>query len=91
MKDPSCPHFDGSVAQPRSDRCEECGTTDALRVCTTCGHVGCCESIQGHNTEHAKLSGHPVVKSLPLDEDGFTWCHVCHRYLQTTAEASPTP
>ena len=45
-----CPHFDGHVTPPRADRCEGCGSTFNLRVCTTCGHVGCCESQKGHNT-----------------------------------------
>lgn len=91
MKDPNCSHFDGSIAQPRSNRCEECGEAESLRVCTTCGHVGCCESHKGHNTEHARLAGHPVIKSMPIDQDGFTWCYVCNRYLQTTPGASPAP
>jgi hypothetical protein len=43
--------------------------------------VGCCESQQGHNRTHAKESGHPVIKSLPLREGHFTWCYTCERYL----------
>lgn len=76
-----CTHFDGSVAAPRAERCEGCGSGINLRVCTACGHVGCCESQRGHNTAHAKASGHMVIKSLPLGEGHFTWCYVCNRYL----------
>ena len=76
-----CQHFDGTTVEPRADRCEGCGSTLNLRVCTTCGHVGCCESQQGHNTKHANESGHPVIKSLPLREGHFTWCYQCRRYL----------
>lgn len=78
---PSCPHFDGTTAAPRADKCEGCGSTFNLRVCTTCGHVGCCESQQGHNTAHAKASGHAVIKSLPVREGHFTWCYRCRRYI----------
>ncbi len=77
----NCPHFDGNVAQASGDRCEECGSDFNLRVCTTCGHVGCCESQKGHNTKHAKEAGHPVIKSLPVGEGAFTWCYTCDRYL----------
>ena len=78
---PSCPHFDGTTAEPRVERCEGCGSTFNLRACTTCGHVGCCESQQGHNTQHAKSSGHPVIKSLPIGQGHFTWCYQCRKYL----------
>src|SRR5258708_1842271 len=77
-----CTHFDGHVAEPRADRCEECEATLNLRVCTTCGHVGCCESQQGHNKAHAKASGHPVIKSLPLTAAHFTWFYACNAYLE---------
>ena len=76
-----CTHQSSRVATPRSAVCEECGSDHNLRVCTECGHVGCCESQQGHNTQHARASGHPVIKSLPLDERHFTWCYTCNRYL----------
>ena len=78
-----CTHFDRNVAAPRTDHCEECGSTFNLRVCTTCGHVGCCESQKGHNTAHAKAAGHPVIQSLPLGKH-FTWCYECKDYLEAT-------
>ena len=77
----TCPHIDDTTAQPRADRCEECGSTFNLRVCTSCGHVGCCESQQGHNTEHARATGHPVIKSYPVGPGHFTWCYECQKYL----------
>ena len=43
----SCPHFDGTTAEPRAAVCEGCGSTFNLRVCTTCGHVGCCNRRRG--------------------------------------------
>lgn len=77
----SCSHVTGGSATPRAEACEGCGSKINLRVCTECGHVGCCESQQGHNTKHARESGHPVIKSLPLGESSFTWCYECGRYV----------
>jgi uncharacterized UBP type Zn finger protein len=76
-----CTHYTAEPVTPSGAKCEECDSTEALRVCTTCGHVGCCESQQGHNTAHSTSSGHPVIKSLPLDENSFTWCYACEAYV----------
>lgn len=75
-----CSHVTENTASPRSDKCEECGSTFNLRVCAECGHVGCCESQQGHNKAHYQASGHPVISSLPLGSH-FTWCYECGRYI----------
>ena len=77
----ACTHETETVATPRSEVCEGCGSTFNLRVCTECGYVGCCESQRGHNRQHAKTSGHPVIKSLPLSAGSFTWCYECNRYV----------
>ena len=77
----TCPHLEGEVASPRSEECEECGSGVNLRVCTTCGHVGCCESQRAHNTKHARSSGHPVIRSMPVTPQSFTWCYECGRYV----------
>jgi CPA1 family monovalent cation:H+ antiporter len=50
-------------------------------MCSTCGYVACCESQLGHNKEHWKQSGHPVIKPYPLSESGWTWCYACGKYL----------
>jgi CPA1 family monovalent cation:H+ antiporter len=76
-----CPHVTGSIATPNSATCEECGSGTALRVCTECGHVGCCESQLAHDTAHFEGSGHPVIRSLPLSDDSFTWCYACASYV----------
>ncbi len=83
MKLADCVHY-GTVsqAQPRGDACAECGAPAPIRVCLTCGHVGCCDSSQGHATAHAKGTGHPVIRSLPLSETSFTWCYTCNDYLR---------
>jgi CPA2 family monovalent cation:H+ antiporter-2 len=60
--------------------CEEClRTGDAwvhLRVCMTCGHVGCCDSSPNrHATAHFHDTRHPVVRSYEPGEE-WGWCYV---------------
>jgi uncharacterized UBP type Zn finger protein len=76
-----CTHTSNRIAEPRTQSCEECGSTFNLRMCIECGHVGCCESQQAHNTKHARSSGHPVIKAYPLEPSSFTWCYACNRYV----------
>jgi uncharacterized UBP type Zn finger protein len=77
----ACTHATERIASPRTQACEECGSTLNLRVCTECGHVGCCESQLAHNTAHARETGHPVIRSMPVDERSFTWCYACGSYV----------
>jgi uncharacterized UBP type Zn finger protein len=76
-----CAHASDHIAEPRTQSCEECGSTFNLRMCTECGHVGCCESQQAHNTKHARASGHSVIKSFPIEPGSWTWCYACNRYM----------
>ena len=76
----TCVHQPAEMAGPRSTTCEACGESRNLRACAICGHVGCCESLNAHNTAHYRDSGHPVIRSMPV-ADGFTWCYVCEAYL----------
>lgn len=61
--------------------CEEClrdGTTTwvHLRLCLSCGHVGCCDSSpQRHASLHSKETDHPVVRSFEPGED-WRWCYI---------------
>ncbi|MGH2731737.1 MAG: UBP-type zinc finger domain-containing protein [Actinomycetota bacterium] len=88
-----CRHSPKAEAAARTSSCEECGAWAHLRVCTQCGHVGCCETLQGHNTAHYHETGHPVIRSLPLGPSSFTWCYRCDRYTggpKIPKEASET-
>lgn len=76
-----CTHVPAETSAPRSERCEECGSGHSLRLCATCGHVGCCESQRGDGRAHALDKGHPVIKSLPLGPLAFTWCYKCDDYV----------
>jgi monovalent cation/hydrogen antiporter len=60
--------------------CEECLALGDewvhLRLCETCGHVGCCDSSQNkHATKHFHATAHPVVKSFQPGEH-WMWCYV---------------
>ena len=47
-----------------------------LRLCLTCGHVGCCDSSKNrHATKHFESSGHAVVQSREPGED-WRWCYI---------------
>jgi uncharacterized UBP type Zn finger protein len=76
-----CPHSPEVVASPSGGQCEECGSTWNLRLCASCGHVGCCESQAGHARAHALGVDHPVIYQLPIGSDSFVWCYAENRYL----------
>lgn len=78
-----CPHVAAALpdAKVETSACAECGLTSPTRVCMTCGHIGCCESMNGHATAHARESAHPIIRSLPLSASSFTWCYECDAYL----------
>lgn len=76
MIDPHLLHI--RDVMPNSNGCQECqmlGTAWVhLRLCLTCGHVGCCDSSPGrHARLHFHATGHPIVASLEAGED-WRWC-----------------
>ena len=81
-----CEHFAAiRPVEPQSDRCESCAALGepwtALRVCLTCGHVGCCEdSPHAHALRHHQATGHPMIASLGR-RDTWGWCYLHHRYF----------
>ncbi len=47
-----------------------------LRMCVTCGHVGCCDSSpQRHASVHHESTEHPVMRSAEPGEE-WRWCFV---------------
>jgi uncharacterized UBP type Zn finger protein len=59
--------------------CEEClveGTQWVhLRMCQTCGHIGCCDNSPGrHATLHNGKTGHPIIRSAEPNED-WSFCY----------------
>jgi hypothetical protein len=75
-----CVHVhDVRPVAPSGPGCVECTAIGAtwvhLRRCTTCGHVGCCDSSPNkHATKHFLAIGHPVVQSYEPGEDWY-WCY----------------
>lgn len=72
-----------SDVAPLSDVCEDCvreGTrTVHLRICLTCGNVGCCDSSVGrHATRHFQQTGHRVMRSFEPGEN-WRWCYLHQR------------
>jgi Zn-finger in ubiquitin-hydrolases and other protein len=67
--------------EPRTPAgCEEClrdGTRWVhLRLCLTCGHVGCCDSSpMKHASGHAHAQTHPIAASFEPGEN-WRWCYV---------------
>jgi CPA1 family monovalent cation:H+ antiporter len=50
----------------------------ALRMCLSCGNVGCCDSSPlRHATAHFRSTTHPVMRSIEPGED-WRWCYVHH-------------
>jgi uncharacterized UBP type Zn finger protein len=80
-----CTHADAlphPEPEPLSETCLECLADGShpvqLRLCLTCGHVGCCDSSPGrHATEHNKDSGHPIMRTFEPGEV-WRWCFVDH-------------
>lgn len=66
--------------RPRTPNgCEECLRLNTpwvhLRLCLTCGHVGCCDSSpMRHARSHAGYQRHPIVQSFEPGED-WRWCY----------------
>jgi uncharacterized UBP type Zn finger protein len=77
----TCAHLDSiTVTQlPASvEGCEDClregGVWLHLRICLSCGHVGCCDdSPARHASAHASASQHHLIRSLEPGED-WVWC-----------------
>jgi len=64
---------------PVCARCLEDGARwVALRMCLSCGEIGCCDSSPGqHATAHFHETTHPVMQSAEPGED-WRWCYVHH-------------
>ena len=89
----TCTHLDQIQAvQPRTPSgCEEClssgGRWVHLRLCLSCGHVGCCDnSPNKHATKHFHTTGDPIIQSFEPGED-WGWCFKDEAFL----EPAPVP
>jgi uncharacterized UBP type Zn finger protein len=80
----SCSHLDQAAERPDPQPETPAGCTDCLaegrhdwvhlRLCLTCGHVGCCDSSPAtHATRHYQGTEHPVMRSAEPGES-WRWC-----------------
>ena len=82
-----CLHMQNIQAvTPSADGCEECikmgDTWVHLRICLTCGHVGCCDQSKNkHATKHFRKVHHPVIQSF---EPGESWmyCYIDDLFIE---------
>ena len=78
-----CPHVAQLGPEPApstTQGCEDCLAAGSswvhLRLCLSCGHVGCCDSSpQRHATKHFHEIAHPVMRSFEPGET-WRWCFV---------------
>jgi uncharacterized UBP type Zn finger protein len=80
---PPCTHLEQVeiTELPASvDGCEDClregGKWLHLRICLTCGYVGCCDSSPArHASRHAGTDSHPLIRSLEPGEE-WSYCFI---------------
>jgi low temperature requirement protein LtrA len=75
--------------------CEECRKNNYkwvhLRLCLTCGHVGCCDSsVNRHATKHFHAENHPVMASLEAGEN-WAWCYIDERFVPLPRKVGNKP
>ncbi|MEQ1921907.1 MAG: UBP-type zinc finger domain-containing protein [Pyrinomonadaceae bacterium] len=84
----SCEHFAAIVpVEPGADGCEDCLKTGDLwvhlRLCKSCGHVGCCDSsVNKHATSHYQSTRHPIVRSHEPGEE-WGYCYVDDMFFKS--------
>ncbi len=81
LREKACAHRDQiRVVQTEVDICPDCvALGDSwidLRMCMTCGYVGCCDKVKNqHARKHYLSTGHPIVRSIEGRQD-WMWCYV---------------
>lgn len=80
--------------QPSALGCEDCLKTGAswvhLRICTECGHVGCCDnSPNRHATKHFHATHHPIIRSFEPDEE-WGYCFVDDQFFESMGPPANT-
>jgi len=95
-----CTHLDTiRKVTPSALGCEECLKMGDewlhLRICRTCGQVGCCDQSKNkHATKHFHRSKHPIIEGYDPPE-GWGWCYVDEVFFDlgsnVTAQKGPIP
>lgn len=82
-----CSHLDQiAVTEPTTRVCAECFAQGvnwpALRMCLTCGFVGCCDTSRNkHMLQHHQETGHPLMRSIRMDE-AWVWCYTDNAFFE---------
>jgi predicted ester cyclase len=86
--DKDCPHLDQiQVTEPSTRMCAQCFEAGdywpALRMCMSCGFVGCCDTSKNtHMKKHYEETGHPLMRSIRMDE-GWMFCYEDGAFFET--------
>jgi hypothetical protein len=85
----TCPHVDQirDVTPDSTEGCSECLVAGDswvhLRMCMTCGHVGCCDSSPNrHASRHADAHDHPIMRAHEPGVD-WMWCVIDRKIVET--------
>ena len=84
-----CAHLDQVQpgVEPASEGCGACLAAGRrwvhLRMCLTCGNVGCCMASEGrHSLAHFDETGHAMIRSLEPNEEWW-YCFADWRQYDT--------
>lgn len=89
-----CVHAAGiRQVEPSAKGCEECLKLGSewvhLRICRTCGHVGCCdESPHQHARAHFHETQHPIIEGYDPPE-GWGWCFADKVMVDLQGDTTP--
>lgn len=89
-----CAHNGAAMpVRPSAPGCEACLRKGSewihLRVCLTCGHVGCCDSSsERHARAHHEETGHPLMASAEPGE-AWAYCFPDDETIRTSAALLP--
>jgi hypothetical protein len=78
---------------PSARGCEECLKSGSvwvhLRICRTCGHVGCCDdSPNRHASKHYQATHHPIIEGYDPPEC-WGWCFVDEMFVDLAGDCTP--
>jgi MFS family permease len=89
-----CTHLDQiRTVTPLSEGCADCNalgeTWIQLRLCRTCGYVGCCEeSKHRHAARHFHTTRHPIIQSH-VPGESWSWCYLDEALLDLGPDQFP--
>lgn len=75
------------AVEPAAKGCVDCLKTGDnwvhLRLCRSCGNVGCCDSSPNrHATKHYNAAHHPIIESFEPGEE-WGYCYVDDMFYES--------